>query len=64
MTNNPLGVCILGCGMMGNIHAARWSTLPNTRIVSVCDLIADRAQAMANQYCLQTPAGVPVWYLD
>ena len=28
MKDGKLGVCILGCGYMGGIHADRWHNLP------------------------------------
>ena len=57
-TRGPLGVCILGCGMMGNIHAAHWQALPEAHIVAVVDILDERAQAMAQLYGLDT------WYND
>lgn len=54
----PLGVCILGCGMMGNIHAAHWQALPEARVVAVVDILEQRAQALAQQY------GLATWYGD
>lgn len=52
MTDKILGVCILGCGMMGTIHANCWSSQPDTRIISICDLIEDRTLSLAKQHDL------------
>lgn len=53
-----LGICIVGCGMMGTIHAACWQQLPHARVVAVADLREERAQQLA-QAC-----GVERWTTD
>lgn len=42
-----LGVCVVGCGFMGAIHAARWRDLPRARVLAVADIDPGRAQALA-----------------
>jgi predicted dehydrogenase/sugar phosphate isomerase/epimerase len=42
-----LGVCVVGCGFMGAIHAERWRNLPRARVLAVADVNAERAQALA-----------------
>ncbi len=49
------GVCIVGCGMMGNIHAQRWHANPRTQVTACADILPERAQAMAAAYHL------PAW---
>lgn len=49
-----LGVCVVGCGYMGGIHAGCWAKNPNTRVVAVVDTDETRADRLANQYRLDT----------
>ena len=38
-TNNKniLNVAIIGCGVMGSLHARIYSNIPNVKLVAVCD---------------------------
>jgi UDP-N-acetylglucosamine 3-dehydrogenase len=45
-----LGVAVVGTGFWGKNHARIYKELPSTQLVAVCDVNAERAQAMANQY--------------
>lgn len=56
--NSKLGVCIVGCGYMGQIHAERWSKVPEAQVVAVVDSDPQRAERLAHQYRLET------YYLD
>jgi len=58
MPIGKLRVCIVGCGMMGTIHAARWNRLPEAQVVAVADIRPDRAEKLAGDY------GLDRWYLD
>jgi len=53
MKDGKLGVAILGCGMMGNIHADGWASLPEARLVACADILEDRAQALAEKHGLE-----------
>ena len=55
---SELGICIVGCGYMGQIHAERWAKIPGVRIAAVADIDHQRADAMANRYRLE------VYYTD
>ncbi|MEM7114435.1 MAG: Gfo/Idh/MocA family oxidoreductase [Chloroflexota bacterium] len=33
-----LGVCVIGCGAMGKLHARLWDGLPNAQVVAVMDV--------------------------
>ena len=59
--NKKLGICIVGCGYMGNIHAGCWDNNPGTEIVAVVDLDESRADKMATEYKLD---GYFTDYLD
>ncbi len=48
--SNVLGAAVIGLGMMGQRHARVWAELPQTRLVSVCDIMPERAQAVADDY--------------
>ena len=50
MTKSKLGVCIVGCGYMGGIHAECWAKNPDVEIVGVVDIDEARGDRMANQY--------------
>lgn len=41
---------IIGCGVIGPLHAFALSELPNARLVAVCDLERTRAEAVAAKY--------------
>lgn len=45
-----LGITIIGAGQMGQVHAECWHNVPQATIVSVMDVDAARAQALAAQY--------------
>ena len=42
-----LGAAVIGLGMMGERHAAIWSQLETTRLVSAYDIVEERAQSVA-----------------
>lgn len=50
MNNKPLNIAVIGSGIWGGQHAHVFSTLPNTNLLAVCDLDADRASAMAKRH--------------
>jgi len=44
---------IVGAGKMGAIHAKVYDSLPQSELVAVVDIVADKAERLANQYnCL------------
>ena len=45
-----LGVAVIGTGQWGKNHARVYKELPSTELVAVCDVNAERAKAMAQQY--------------
>src|ERR1700677_2506283 len=44
-----LKTAIVGCGKVAGTHALAYQTLPNSELVAVCDVAADRAQAFATK---------------
>jgi len=58
MDTKTLGICIIGCGMMGNIHAGRWNNLEEAKIAAVVDTLPERAEALARKY------GLSEWHTD
>ena len=50
MTTSELGVGIIGTGIWGANHAQAFTTLPNTRVVAVCDIAEERARELAAAY--------------
>lgn len=57
MKDGKLGVAILGCGMMGNIHADGWARLSEVRLLACADILEDRAQALAEKHGLEAWSG-------
>jgi predicted dehydrogenase len=49
----PIGTAIIGCGKVVGAHAQAYQSLPESRLVGVFDLNADRAAAVAAQYGVQ-----------
>lgn len=45
-----LGVAVIGTGQWGKNHARVYNELPSTELIAVCDVNAERAKAMAQQY--------------
>ena len=45
-----LGVAVIGTGQWGKNHARVYKELPSTELVAICDVNAERAQAIAAQY--------------
>jgi myo-inositol 2-dehydrogenase / D-chiro-inositol 1-dehydrogenase len=50
--SKKLGICIVGCGYMGQIHANSWATVPEVEIVAVVDADESRADKLATQFKL------------
>jgi predicted dehydrogenase len=44
-----LQVCLLGAGMLGEVHAQSWVACPGARLVAIADPIRERAEALAAQ---------------
>ena len=51
-------VGMIGCGGMGNAHGPVLAKLPDVRIVGTCDLIPEKAKALAEK------TGVSRWCTD
>ena len=45
-----LGVAVIGTGQWGKNHARVYKELPSTELIAVCDVNAERAKSMAQQY--------------
>ena len=46
----PVRTALIGCGKVGQIHAAALSSLPESAFVGVCDSSPERATAFAGRY--------------
>ena len=44
-----LNIAIIGCGARGIAHARDWQLIPETKILAVSDIDADRANALADE---------------
>jgi predicted dehydrogenase len=53
-----VGMGVIGAGVWGNIHCTTYRAIPNATLVAVCDLVPEKAQAMAEKY------GAKRWYTD
>ena len=59
MSNVKLGVALIGSGRAGMIHARNFkSSVPNAKIVAVCDPVVEAVKAAAEELELDT------WYTD
>jgi len=58
MGNGKLGVCIVGSGALGTIHAECWRQLEEAQVVAAVDTIEERAEKLARAHGLDT------WYTD
>ena len=47
---NVLNVAIIGCGVMGSLHARIYSKIPNIKLVAVSDVNAANGKKLANLY--------------
>lgn len=47
---NPLRVAIIGCGVMGSLHARIYSEIPGVKLVAVCDSNTLEAKKIADLY--------------
>ena len=43
---------IIGCGVIGPVHAASLAQLPSAQVIGVCDIVRERAERMAAEYAL------------
>jgi predicted dehydrogenase len=48
--NACLNVAVIGVGIMGSSHVKDISSLPNTRLAAICDILPERANSYAAQY--------------
>jgi UDP-N-acetyl-2-amino-2-deoxyglucuronate dehydrogenase len=46
----PVRVGLIGCGKVGQIHAAALRGIAEAELTAVCDVSAERAQAFAERY--------------
>lgn len=50
MSEEKLGVGIVGAGAIALLHAQAYSTIPSTKIVGIADLIEERAEGLARKF--------------
>ena len=56
MLNRPLNVAVVGMGAIGNLHATIHNEDPLAKLVAVCDIVKEKADAAAEKF------GVPAFY--
>lgn len=49
-THEPLNVAVIGCGRIAGHHCRSIAAAEGARMVAVCDLVADKAKATAEQF--------------
>jgi len=59
MAEQPLRGLLIGCGYFGAIQLDGWQRVKGARIVAVCDLALDKAQALAEQFGIENAYGLP-----
>lgn len=62
--SSKLPVGVIGLGRMGQIYARHIAHSSRARIVCISDVIADRAQALADELGIEPAAGRPAWTTD
>ncbi len=45
-----LGVAVIGTGFWGKNHARNFKEIPETELIAICDIDAERAKSVANQF--------------
>lgn len=55
MDSSPIRIAVIGCGVIGPLHAVCYQHSPHARLDMVCDLIEQRAKNTAEKY------GIPRW---
>jgi len=50
MSERSYGVALVGAGVIAPVHAEALAALPNARLVAVCDVARDKADALAAKY--------------
>lgn len=59
MSKRELGICLIGCGRAGMIHARNFmNKVPGARMAAVVDVVEDAARAAADEL------GIDKWYTD
>ncbi len=58
MRNGKLGVCVVGSGALGTVHADCWQNLAEAEVVSVVDIDDERAELLATKCSLDS------WFSD
>jgi len=59
MNNRNLGICLIGCGRAGMIHARNFmNKVPGAHMAAVVDVVEDAAKAAAQEL------GINAWYTD
>jgi UDP-N-acetyl-2-amino-2-deoxyglucuronate dehydrogenase len=49
-TSDAIGYGVIGAGLVGPTHAAAAARAPGSQLIAVCDLMAERAEAVAEQH--------------
>ncbi len=50
---NSLRTAVIGVGYLGNFHAQKYASLPQSKLIGVCDADPDRAKEIAEKYHTQ-----------
>lgn len=53
-----LGICVIGAGALGTVHAENWRKVPDVTLISVADPDEERARAAADKH------GFRSWHAD
>lgn len=53
MDSKEIGVCLVGCGFIGSVHAERWKRMPGSKLIACVDLEKERAEGFKEVYGFQ-----------
>ena len=51
--NKEFGCALIGCGVISRTHASQITGIKGARLVAVCDVIAEKAKKLAEEYLIQ-----------
>ena len=60
MDSSPIRIAVIGCGVIGPLHAVCYQHSPHARLDMVCDLIEQRAKNTAEKYGIPLLGQIPI----
>jgi predicted dehydrogenase len=61
---SPLGICVIGAGDLGTVHAQSWLTVPDVKLISVADPLTERSLRNRDRFGFQAACADHLEALD